>query len=49
MFDWFRRRRSRRLWLSMLKFFEKHGDDMSNEEIAYFVLTMDNVKKMSER
>ena len=49
MFDWFRRRRSRKLWLSMLKFFDKHSDDMTSEELAYFALTMNNLKKMSER
>ena len=49
MFDWFRRRRSRKLWITMLTFLEKHSDDMTSEELTYFVMTMDNLKKMSER
>ncbi len=49
MFDWFRRRRSRKLWQSMLVFFEQYNDDMTSEEMAYFVIAMDNLKKMSER
>lgn len=49
MFDWFRRRRSRGLWLSMLKFFENHSNEMTAQEMAYFVVVMDNIKKMSER
>ncbi len=33
----------------MLVFFEQYNDDMTSEEMAYFVIAMDNLKKMSER
>ena len=48
MIDWLKRRHAKKLWLSMLKFYEKYDEELEGHKGAHFVLAMDYMKKIAE-
>jgi hypothetical protein len=48
MIEWFKRRSARKIWRSMLKYYQAYGVDMEAQQAAYFVLAMDHMKRTSE-
>ncbi len=48
MMEWLKRPRARKLWRSMLSFYEAHNEDLPDYSMVHFVLAMDHVKRISE-
>lgn len=49
MIEWFKRRLAKKIWQSMLKYYEHYGEDFEGADIiAHFVISMDYMKKVAD-
>jgi hypothetical protein len=49
MIEWLQRRLAKKIWRVMLKYYEHYGEDLENSMIPHYIITMDYMKKVSER